>query len=294
MVALLRQRGVNIADIPAPTSTSVTTRLAAFNQTTRAFDPVTPADVRDLEPLRRQLTDVLELGYKGVLHGGAAVTADLYATHLQHRTVGAGATAVTPNVFFDKASLQQYLTRFRSNASATQIATTLAQIPVGTVTPTQSPYSADILIVNRQGQTYTIYGIDLTGELPLGVRGSVFGTYSWASYDSVSNALPDVPVILTIPNNKASLMLTYGRPDAAVRTSLRARAVGPFRPAGVQSGQMVAGYGVMDASLTYRVPLSRGLSLSTEVQNVFDNAHREFAGGAVLRRIVLLRTRLEF
>ena len=294
MVTLLRQRGVNIDDIPAPNATSVATRLAAYNQTTRAFDAVRPADVRDLEPLRRQLTDVLELGYKGVLHGGAAITADLYATRLQHRAVGAGATAVTPNVFFDKASLQQYLTQFRSSASATQIAATLAQIPVGTVTPIQSPYPADILIVNRQGQDYTIYGVDLSGELPLGTRTSVFASYSWASYDSVSNALPEVPVILTIPDNKGSVMMAYGRPEAAVRTSARVRAVGPFRPAGAQSRQMIPGYAVMDLTVTYRVPLARGLSLSTEVQNVFDNAHREFAGGAVLGRMALVRSRLEF
>ena len=65
MATLLRQRGANIADIPAPGSASVSTVLATFNQATRAFDRVTPVDVRDLEPLRRQLTDVLELGYKG-------------------------------------------------------------------------------------------------------------------------------------------------------------------------------------------------------------------------------------
>jgi len=290
MVTLLSKRGVNIADIPAPGSTSVSTVLATFTQ--GALDRVAPADVRDLGPLRRQLTDVLELGYKGVLHGGAAISADLYATHLRNRTVPA--TAITPNVFFDKASLQQYLTQFRSSAAAAQLAATLAQIPVGTITPTQSPYGADILLVSRQGQTYTLYGVDLSAEVPLGARASAFATYSWASYDSISHALPDVPVNLTIPENKASLMVSYGRSDAAVRTWIRARAVGPFRSAPAQGGRMVAGYGVMDASLTYRVPLSRGLSLSAEVQNVFDNAHREFAGGAILRRITLLRTRLQF
>ena len=287
MVALLRVRGMNIADIPAPGGTSVSTVLATFNRG-RPFDRVMEADVRDLEPLRRQLTDVLELGYKGVLHGRAAVSADLYMTHVRH--AAAGATAITPNVFFDKASLQQYLMQFRNSADATQIATMLARIPVGTVTPTQSPYSADILLVNRQGQAYTIYGVDLSGEMPFGARASVFATYSWASYDTISRALPEVPVHLTIPENKASLMMSYGRPDAGLHSSLRARAVGPFHAAGIAT---VPGYAVIDLSSTARVPHTRA-SVSAEIQNLLDHAHREFSGGALLRRIIMLRTRLEF
>src|SRR5678816_1036478 len=131
--------------------------------------------MRDLRPLRRQLTDVLELGYKGVLQGGAAISADLYATHLRNRTVPP--TAITPNVFFDKASLQQYLTQFRSSTAAAQLATTLAQIPVGTITPTQSPYGADILLVSRQGQTYTIYGFFQSAATPHSDPTSLFGNY---------------------------------------------------------------------------------------------------------------------
>ncbi|HEY5417895.1 MAG TPA: TonB-dependent receptor [Gemmatimonadaceae bacterium] len=286
MVTLLSKRGLNIADIPAPGSATVSTVLATFNQ--GAFDRVAPADVRDLRPLRRQLTDVLELGYKGVLQGGAAISADLYATHLRNRTVPP--TAITPNVFFDKASLQQYLTQFRSSTAAAQLATTLAQIPVGTITPTQSPYGADILLVSRQGQTYTIYGVDLSAEVPLGARASAFATYSWASYDSISHVLPEVPLNLAIPENKASLMMSYGRPDAGLRSSLRARAVGPFRGVGIAT---VPGYAVIDLSSTARVPHTRA-SVSAEIQNLLDHAHREFSGGALLGRIVMLRTRLEF
>jgi outer membrane receptor for ferrienterochelin and colicins len=287
ITALLRERGVNIADIPAPSSTGVSSVLATLNPMTRTFDPVMPADVRDVEPVRRQLTDVLELGYEGVLHGGAAISVDLYSTHVRHGS--ASQIAITPNVFFDKASLQRYLAQFRTSAAAAQLATLLAQIPVGTVTPTQSPYSADILFVRRQEQSYTIYGVDLVGELPLGATASAFATYSWASYDS-SRTLPDVPVNLTIPENKASLMVSYGRPAAPLQSSLRARAVGPFRGA---TGQTVAGYGVIDVSLTARLPGTRA-SVAAEAQNLLDHRHPEFPGGAVLGRIVLLRTRLEF
>ena len=299
MVALLGKSGMNIADIPAPGSASVSTVLASLNRSTKVFDRVMAADVRDLEPLRRQLTDVLELGYKGVLNGGAAVSADLYMTRVRH--AAASATAITPNVFFDKTSLQQYLMQFRTSAAATQIATTLAKVPVGTVTPTQSPYSADILLVNRQGQAYTIYGVDLSGTVPLGARTSATATYSWASYDTISRTLPGVAVNLTVPENKGSLMMSYGRADAALRSSVRARAVGAFRgaptgplgPNGVATRQRLPGYAVIDMSVTGRVPHTRA-SVSAEIQNLLDHAHREFFGGAMLRRITMLRTRLEF
>ena len=290
MVTLLGQRGLNIADIPAPGSTSVSTILATFNQAARAFERVMPADVRDLSPTRRQLTDVLEIGYKGVLHGGQAMSVDAYLTHVRHRSLGA--TAITPNVFFDKVSLQQYLGQFRTGAAAAQLAATLAQIPVGTVAPIQSPYSADILLVSREEQSYTIYGVDVSGELPLGTQGSVFATYSWASYDSISRAMPDVPVNLAIPENKASVTMSYGGPAAVLRSSLSARAVGPFRAAGALA-QRVSGYAVMDASLTARLERNR-VSVSVEAQNLLDRRHREFPGGAVLGRILVLRTRLEF
>jgi len=286
MVVLLRQKGVNIADIPAPSGTVVATTLATWNQTTRVFDPMAPADVKDLSPIRRQLTDVLELGYKGVLHGGASVTADLYATRMRRRPTNT--IAITPSVFFDKGTLQQYLTQFRGSAAAAQIANTLAQIPVGTVAPTQSPYAADVLLVARQGLSFTMYGADLSADVPLGRRASVFATYSWVSYDSVSNAFPAVPIALAVPNDKASLSLTYGRPAAAVQSSVRARAVGPF--------QTIAGYGVVDLSSTFRVPSTRALSVTAEVQNLFDHEHREYPGGAypLLGRLAIVRTRLEF
>ena len=290
MVALLAKGGVNIADIPAPAATDVSTVLARRNQAARSFDRVTPDDVRDVDPVHRQLTDVFELGYKGVLHDGAAISVDLYATHVQHGS--AGVTAITPNVFFDKVSLQEYLNRFRSSAAAAQLATTLAQIPVGTITPLQSPYGADILVVNRQGPAYTFYGADLSGELPFGRRASVVGTYSWVTYDSVSRDLPDVPVNLTIPENKASLMMSYGRPAAALHSSLRVRAVGPFHSSGVPRLR-IPGYTAIDVSMTGRVPRLRA-SISGEVQNLLDHAHREFFGGAVIGRIVVVRTRVEF
>jgi outer membrane receptor protein involved in Fe transport len=131
-----------------------------------------------------------------------------------------------------------------------------------------------------------VWGTDLSADVPLGTRASVFATYSWAKYDSLSNEAPELSVSPAVPNHKASFALTYGRPATWVRSSLRIRAVGPFGA--------VAGYAVTDLSSTFRVPRTRALSLTAEVQNLFDHGHRETGGGAFLGRLAILRTRLEF
>jgi iron complex outermembrane receptor protein len=292
LVAALAKRGIDISDVPSPTRTDVATNLARFNSATRAFDPIVSADVHDVPPLRRQLTQALELGYRGAFGSGTAITAELYMTNVRNRTVGA--VALTPNAFLDRATLQQYLGNFRSSTAAAQIATALAQIPVGTVSPTQSAYPTDILLVNRRGQSYTMWGADLSAQTRLGASASVFATYSWVSYDTLSATLPEVPVALTIPTQKASVTMMYGQASSTLRSSLRARTVGSFRGAGVARNQTTDGYTLLDVSLSARVPWTQAVRLTGEVQNLFDHAHREFAGGATLGRLAILRTRVEF
>lgn len=293
MVALLAQRGINIADIPAPASAAVSTVLAIRNQGTRTFEPVTPAHVRDLPPLRRQITNALELGYRGTLPGGQTFTADLHATRVHDRLVGS-AIAVTPNVFFDRHTLEQYLNQYRDAEAALQIASALAQVPVGIVTPIESPYATDILLIGRQGQSYTLWGIDLSAELPLGSLASVTGTYSWSSYDTTSASMPDVPVVLVIPKHKAAVEAAVHNVVPNLRASARVRGVAPFRQRGLFRDPTAPAYGVMDISASYRWPRINRMSTAAEVRNVLAHAHREYPGGAVIGRLAVLRMRVEF
>ena len=294
MVALLALRGISMGDIPAPSATAVNTVLAIRNQGARVFETVLASDVRDLPPLRRQITNVLELGYRGAFRGGATFSADLHATRVRDRLLGT-AIAATPNVFFDRETLEKYLTGYRDSQAAAQLAKVLAEVPVGIVTPVESPYPTDILLVGRQGQAYTLWGLDLTAEVRLGSRLSVFGTYSLVSYDTVSAELPDIPVSLAIPKQKAALEATHRNGAATLVSSVRVRGVGAFTTRGRLFREPGApGYGVMDVSTTYRVPPARRLSIGAEVRNVFDHVHRETPGGAAIGRLGVIRTRLEF
>jgi len=50
--------------------------------------PIAATDVRDLPPLRRQITNAFEVGYKGALPGGTTFTADVHGTRVHRRFLG--------------------------------------------------------------------------------------------------------------------------------------------------------------------------------------------------------------
>jgi outer membrane receptor protein involved in Fe transport len=293
MVALLAQRGIDIGDIPAPASASVSTVLALRNQGARTFEPIAASDVNDLPPLRRQITNALELGYLGALRSGAAFAADLHVTRVRHRLVGS-ALAVTPNVFFDRGTLEQYLGGYRDGAAAAEIATVLAQVPVGIITPVESRYPTDILLIGRQGQSYTLWGIDLSAELPLTPRVTLSGTYSRIGYDTLSAATPDVPVVLIMPAHKGAFAAAFRSARGTLLSSARVRAVGSIRQRGLFRDPTAPAYVVMDVSAAWRVPPARRLLVAAELRNAFGRVHREYPGGAAIGRLALVRARIEF
>lgn len=293
MVALLAQRGIDIGDIPAPPGSAVGTVLAVRNQGARTFEPILASEVQDLPPLRRQITNALEFGYLGALRGGATFAADLHVTRVHDRLVGS-ALAVTPNVFFDRGSLEQYLATYRGAAAAAEIATTLAQVPVGIITPIESPYRTDILLIGRQGQSYTLWGLDLSAEVPLGAHVSVSGSYSHVRYDTVSAATPGVPVVLIMPTHKGAAAAAFRSAQGTLLSSVRMRALGPIRQRGLFRDPTAPAYLVVDISASYRVPPARRLLVGAELRNVLDQVHREYPGGAAIGRLGLVRARLEF
>jgi outer membrane receptor for ferrienterochelin and colicins len=293
MVQLLAMRGVDIGDIPAPPAAAVGTALAVRNQGARTWEPITPEDVRDSPPLQWQITNALELGYRGTLGTAITVTADVHATRVHNRYLGS-ATAITPNVFFDRASLEQYMVNYRSPEAAAVAAAALAQIPVGIITPVESPYATDILLVGRQGESHLLWGLDVTAQVPLNSRISIFGTYSGVSFDTVSSFQPDVPINLSIPLHKGALEATYRNASATLFSSVRLRAVAAYRRRGLFKDPTADGFEVMDLAMTYRVPPSRRISISAELRNTFDQVARESPGGASIGRLGLVRARVEF
>lgn len=290
VVAILQQQGIDLSDIPPPTGTQVGTSLAVLNRGRGAFEPVAPADVRDVEPLRRTITNVLELGYKAELARRVGLGADLWVTRV-HDRVGPRSISITPSVFYERTTLEQYLTSFRNSAEATALAARISQLPVGTVSPQEAIYPVDLLFVSRQGQKYTLWGLDLAVELAVTPALSVAGSYSWASYDSLAGGLPGAPAVLNIPRNKGSLRVAYRDPAAGLTAAVQARAVSSFP---LSEARRFAGYGVIDLHAAYGIGPGRAVTVSADVQNVFDNAHREFTGAPAIGRLAALRVRTVF
>lgn len=292
VVAIMGRRGVDISGIPAPTGSQVATDLGALNLATGSFNTVESSQIADFEPLRRSFTQTLELGYKGVLAGRVVVAVDGYVSRVQDPF--GNSFAGTPNVFHDSTTLAQYLSNYRPPATAAQLAAAIAKIPVGTVSPRETSYPVDVLLLQRQGGAYTVSGVDLSLAANVTPRIEVTGTYSWAS----SNVLRDIAMVgtifLSVPENKGAVTVRYRHERMGLTAALQGRAVGAFP---VRSGVVtadIASYAVVDAHLGYQISRTSGIGFSLDAHNLFDKRHREIGGGGRLGRLVVSRVQVRF
>lgn len=288
---------VDLSGVPAPTGSQVGTTLAAWKAGRGGFQSVSPGDVRDVEPLRRETTNALELGYKAQLGGRLAIATDVWESQVHDRVVAPFA-AITPNVFYDSTALRLYLTPYKGPAEAARIAALMSQRPVGTVTPIGSPYPIGVLFVQRQGQRYTLWGVDVSADWAISAKINATATYSWITYDSLSGALPGAPAVLSIPQNKGSLMLTYHDAATGLTAGVQGRAVSSFALgpgiATTYDETHMEAYSVVDVHIAYAVEAAGGASVSLDAYNAFNNLHREMVGSPALGRLVTMRVRTTF
>lgn len=290
-VAIMEAEGYDISDIPEPSSVDVSSDLRTLNVATLEFETTASDELVDIEPDRRSYINVLEAGYKGVIAGRVLVGLDLYVTRVSD--VVGEPYAVTPNVFLNQATLEQYLSDFRPAGVAAALADTMTLIPFGTVSPVEGG-DADIILIERQGGSYTVLGADISLAAVVTPELSVTGGYSWTSKDSIVNVGAIGDVVPGVPKHKGSLGLEYRNDDAGLVANAAARAVAGFPViSGVYTGR-VASYALLDASIGYRLPWAPNVRASVDVQNIFDNMHQEYVGAAELGRLVLGRLQVEF
>jgi hypothetical protein len=189
--------------------------------------------------------------------------------------------------------------RYRSPAQAALLADSVSRRPVGTVSPVGIPYPIDVLFVSRQGERYTLWGLDLSADLALSGKLQAGASYSWVTYDSLSGAQPGTFIALNIPRNKGSLRMTYRDDPSGLTATAQVRAVSAFPLAPgtalVYGETTVQEYGVIDLQVDYapeRTLPNQTVSLS--VQNVLNHAHSEFAGAPALGRLIYFRVRAAF
>jgi iron complex outermembrane receptor protein len=251
---------------------------------------VSPADVADVQGEGRTITNALELGYKGVIGGRLALTADLWMARVSD--VAGSQEIATPSVFFDQESLETYLAGYRTSAEAAQLAATIAQVPAGTISPEETPYPTALLAVSPRGGAYTLWGADLGLDVAVTPSVTVGGTYSWVSADTIPNVDVLGVVYLNAPRDKGSARVEVRSERFGLTAGVRGRYVRSFPVRnGVYEGHVDA-YALVDAAVGVVVPFWRAATLLVTAQNVFDERHIEFVGAPEIGRFFLTRLRV--
>jgi iron complex outermembrane receptor protein len=284
-----------------PTAQEVSTSLALLNLGAGAFQEIDAGLVADIARLRPTLSRILEVGYKGRWD---RVSVGANAWILRRNDFLSAPSPETPSVFLDAESLRAFLeTEFAARGvgdpagSAALAAEALAAVPLGTVqmdNPAVSP--VDVVLTFRNYGKVTNGGFELVGEYLVNNQLSVRGTYSHVSRGRFSQARVGgtSEISLNAPLNKGSLSVRYRDPRSSLSAELRGRFAGEFQ---VRSGvydDHIRSYGIADVVFSWFSPVAPGFVVSLSASNLFDDRHREFAGGALLGRFVMTKIQYAF
>jgi len=260
-----------------------------------------PKGVNRLQAMAKQ---TWELGYTGLI--GDKVRFDISAYTDRYRNFIGPLKTLTPNIFLDGNSVATYLvTRLTAvgvPASVAQqlaaaVAPTLAQVPLGTIVPDQRSNS-DLMLSARNYGRFSILGMDLGIEAHLSDQVTLSGSYSRVSdecYDANNDGscLSSGDVALNAPTNKGAIGLDVDNKISGVFFGARVRMSGGFPVnSGVYSGTIDA-FNVVDMNAGYRLP-GTGTTISTTINNLFNNKHREFIGVPEMGLLALLQVQFEF
>ncbi|MBC7789115.1 MAG: TonB-dependent receptor [Anaerolineae bacterium] len=301
---LLFAQGVDIRAVPNPTSAQVGMVLGRLNSATGRFDRITAADVEDIDRLRPTISNVYELGYKGIIGKRLLLAADVYR---EKREDFVGPLIVeSPNAFVDSASLATYLAAvFQgggapapvAQAQARGIANAVKGIPLATVTPdSRLTNSPNLLVTYRNFGELDLWGADMAAEAIVTDRFALSGTYSWVSDDFFDSDEGGgaFGVALNAPKSKGSIGARFRDDGSGFSAETRGRFQKGFpMNSGVFIGQ-VESYSLVDVSASYRLPFTPGLQISLNVQNIFDDKHIEFIGAPELGRLAIMQAQYTF
>ncbi|MDT8435626.1 MAG: TonB-dependent receptor [Gemmatimonadota bacterium] len=288
----------------APTNEQIPVIGLLLDPETGGFDPATAASVReiaDVPNLDATIWQTFEVGYKGLLFGSNLLLgANLYFTDVSDFI--SALRPFTPNSFLPFQQTEAFLReRFTAlvgvafpdaataEATATQLATQMSQIPLGSVAPTTAGGLTDapILLTYRNLGDFDYFGGDASLTYVLNDRWEATGTVSYVEEDRFDAG--SETVALNAPRWKGSLGLTYREPQSGFNAGVRGRYVDAFPvESGVFEGD-VEEYAVFDVNVGYRIPGNREISVQLDISNVLDDEYQSFPGTPSLGRFSLLR-----
>ncbi|MFQ6046950.1 MAG: TonB-dependent receptor domain-containing protein, partial [Gemmatimonadales bacterium] len=256
-------------------------------------DPLDPQSVTDIAPIGPSITNTLEIGFKGFLPPRVFLGLDLYATRVENFV---GPLSIeTPNVFLDPVTLESFLQPQleafgMTPEQATQTINGLAAVPLGTVTPTEvTGPPTDVYVTFRSFGKVELWGADLSATLPLSEALEVAGTYSFASKNYFRNVDGIDDIALNAPRHKGALSARYRNESRRVALEARGRYVGGFEVrSGVYRGT-VKRYALIDANISFPLPLVGAGEVTASALNLFDSKHREIIGAPEIGRMLFVR-----
>ncbi len=267
--------------------------------------PLDNMGVADIGDLTSTINNTFEVGYKGLLGDNVLLSADAYFARVEN-FVGP-LRIITPNVFFDPASLGQFVSGRLAPLvqagllSAQDIATIVeaaSGLPLGTVVPDQVD-NGDLLVTYRNFGEVDYMGFDLAAEVLASDRVSIAGSYSYQSdecfdFNEDGDCRSSDDIALNAPQHKGSLGVTFDDRASGFTAQGRVRVTDGFpMNSGVYIGD-IEGYSVIDATIGYRLPFQPGTQISLTANNILDNLHREFVGAPEIGRLLLFRVRYDF
>jgi hypothetical protein len=238
---------------------------------------------------RRWVTE-LELGYKGLIGHRLRIGASAY--YRDNSYLSSNQVVVTPNVFYDRASLQAYLGRFMPAANATAIAAALSGIPMGTVATKEAPNPTDLQLGQYRIRGIHYWGASLDVEVAITPEFSANAAYGWMSDDRIPGQLGSA-VTFNNPTNQVSVGLDYINPRAGLNAGVRGRHLDGYPATNGSASADLPAYTLIDVVVGYRLPHT-GIALSVTADNLLDDQHQELPGAPRIGRLVMAGVRAAF
>ena len=307
LAATLPLLGLNAASFAAivgsPQPGELTSTMFEFSQAGGA--PFVPtAGPQGAGALSALAKTTWELGYTGLI--GDKVRFDVSAYSDNYKNFIGPLTTLTPNVFLDGNSVATYLvTRLAAvgvptsvaQQLAAAVAPTLAQVPLGTIVP-DGRSNSDMLLTYRNYGKFSVRGMDLGMEAHVTDQVTLSGSYSYVSdecydVDNDGSCLGSQDIALNAPTSKGAIGLDVDNKVSGVFYGARLRMSAGFP---VNSGvyrDVLEAVNVVDMNAGYRLP-GTGTTISTTINNVFNNKHKQFVGVPDMGILALLQVQFEF
>ena len=297
-----------------PTNADIERMLLDVGAGGQAPTPLSTTTIADVPGIAESYTETFEIGYTGILDGRVKLSADAY--YMQRNNFVSPLQLQTPLILLNGQDTGAFIAGrliaggmdpATAQATATQLATGMAQIPLGVVSSDQvAARGADLIVTYRNVGDLDLWGGDLAVQAFITDRWTLNGTYSFVSEDYFE-VEGSAPVSLNAPKHKGSLGVAFRDVQSGFNANGRARFSGgfPAESAGYVGTECITGgqgglfeepcvdsFAIFDVNLGYRIP-STTATVQLSVNNLLDTGYRSFVGVPSMGRFAMVRVRYE-